>query len=170
MKKNKGFTLIELLVVITIIGILMSILLPAVGAAFKKAKESRVNTEVRAIEAAVKAYLQEYGKFPMQTDSNGDKAYLDSAPTHKDLISVLRGQDVKDKSGKSANAKGILFLEVSEKSLGTEGTKEGKFLDPWEEPYYITCDWDFNNIVNTHTGRNVVVWSEGSGEQIGSWQ
>ena len=163
--KNKGFTLIELLVVITIIGILMGILLPAVGAAFKKAKESRANTEVRALETAVKAYLQEYGKFPLQTDSSGDKAYLDGTPKHVDLISVLRGQNIKDSKGKEANPRNILFLEVGEGSID----EDGKFVDPWDEPYRVTADWDFDNIVNSHTGRNVVVWSAGN-TNIATWQ
>jgi len=158
--KNKGFTLIELLVVITIIGILMGILLPAVGAAFKKAKEARVNTEIRAIETAMKAYLQEYGKFPLQTSSSDHPYTTDYA----DLITILRGQNIKV-GNKYWNPKNILFLEVSEDSL-----VDGKLQDPWEQDYKITADWDFNNIVNTHTGRNVAVWSEGSGEQIGNWQ
>jgi len=162
MKKNQGFTLIELLVVITIIGILMGILLPAVGAAFKKAKEARVHTEIRAIETAIKAYLQEYGKFPLQTTSSGgDHPY--SAAEYANLITILRGQNV-EVSSKYWNPKNILFLEVSEDSL-----VDGKLQDPWEQDYKVTADWDYNNIVNTHTGRNVAVWSEGSGEQIGNW-
>jgi len=168
MKKNQGFTLIELLVVITIIGILMGILLPAVGAAFKKAKEARANTEVRAIETAMKAYLQEYGKFPLQVSSTDDQEYNTGKnapyPAHKDLISILRGQNSKDKLNKNTNPRSILFLEVSEDSL-----VDGEMQDPWEQVYRITADWDFDNIVNSHTGRNVVVWSDGN-TNIATWK
>jgi len=116
----------------------------------------------------MKAYLQEYGKFPLQVSSTDDQEYNTGKnapyPAHKDLISILRGQNSKDKLNKNTNPRSILFLEVSEDSL-----VDGEMQDPWEQVYRITADWDFDNIVNSHTGRNVVVWSDGN-TNIATWK
>ncbi len=163
--KNKGFTLVELLVVIMIIGVLASILMPAVGAAFKKSKMARANSEVRGLETAVKAYLQEYGKFPLQFEAK-DRTYTGNE--YRDLVAILRGINVDNKW----NMKNILFLEVGEDSI-----KNGALQDPWEQDYVVAADWSFNNIVNVNygtlklavTGRNVLVWSAGN-TNIATWK
>jgi prepilin-type N-terminal cleavage/methylation domain-containing protein/prepilin-type processing-associated H-X9-DG protein len=53
---KNGFTLIELLVVISIIALLIAILLPALGAARKSAKDSQCLSNVRQVSIASTAY------------------------------------------------------------------------------------------------------------------
>lgn len=65
MKRRSGFTLIELLVVIAIIGLLMALLLPAMGAVMNTVRRSQCANNLRQIGVAVLAYQQADGSFPL---------------------------------------------------------------------------------------------------------
>ena len=72
MKKTKAFTLIELLVVIAIIGILASLLLPALAKAKTKANRVKCSNNLGTISKAYNA---------MSGDIDGDTAHLSAAFT-----------------------------------------------------------------------------------------
>lgn len=59
-----GFTLVEMLVVITIIGILAGLVGYAAQAAYNYSKNVRIKAEVDQLDAAIKAFKQQYGAYP----------------------------------------------------------------------------------------------------------
>ena len=174
-----AFTLVELLVVIAIIGILAAILLPTVQKAFEKAEKAQAQAEIKSIETATKAYLNEYSKFPRDSGVAADFSYgTDGGTDNKELVNVLRSIDGPGNTSYAANPRKIPFLEAPEKSLDLGGN----FLDPWGQQYEITVDTGFDNKCDNVEGgygavlsRNVVVWSKGpdgeaaTGDELKSW-
>ena len=71
LKKPYGFTLIELLVVISIIALLIGILLPALGAARRSARQIQNNTQVRGIHQAMVTYAQSAKTYYPGLDGDG---------------------------------------------------------------------------------------------------
>lgn len=90
--KRAGFTLVELLVVIAIIGILVGMLIPAVGAVSRRAAEFAIHSDVNNIEIALESFKTKYGFYPPDF-SDIDNAseflpYLNRiAPNHEEFSS-----------------------------------------------------------------------------------
>lgn len=56
---RSGFTLVELLVVITIIGILVSLLVPTLAAALKSSREAAIALDIKQLQLAIESFKKE---------------------------------------------------------------------------------------------------------------
>jgi prepilin-type N-terminal cleavage/methylation domain-containing protein/prepilin-type processing-associated H-X9-DG protein len=75
-KKDSGFTLIELLVVIAIIGILASLLLPALGGAKARAQRLRCTSQMKQLGLGFALFTTDHNdQFPPAAYSTGDYQY-----------------------------------------------------------------------------------------------
>lgn len=80
--KKSGFTLIELLITISIIAVLAAIGFVSYTTVLKSGRDSKRQSDLRAIQSAVEQYHNDQGFYPLATTdlTSGSKKYLNSVP------------------------------------------------------------------------------------------
>ena len=173
--KRRNFTLIELLIVIGIIAILAGILLPVLSGATKRADMTKAKAEITTLMNAIKQFESTYGVLPIP-DGAGERL---TAAQYTQLILILQAEDEADDSSSTAittnnkvkNSRKTKFLDVTR-------NRRGVFLDPWDAPYIVLMDIDYDGQIATvppgiatSSGiiySSVVIWSTGPDEDSGS--
>jgi len=154
-RTHRNFTLIELLTVIAIIVILTGFLLPAVTKIKERTKVTRAQTDIRALQLAIKQYESTYG-------------YLPAAAANPDAVKTT-STALKDILGGTGNVRKQVFLELQTGNL---------FKDPWGNDYQIALDTNYDGKVDnaridassTDVPGSVAIWTQDSeGDYITSW-
>lgn len=117
---KRAFTLIELLVVIAMIAILMGAAGTGVVQAQRRAKISRAEIETQELTKAILAY-QNYSDDGGLSEMTG----LNDTPATADNLKYVLG-----KVTKRGSTVPVLY--------NASTTKDGRFLDPWGNPYRVT--------------------------------
>ena len=131
-KQRNAFTLVELLVVISIIGILMGLLLPAVNSARESARRLQCCNNIKQMALAAIAYESQHETFPPATTYNTAVADATSHLTNKGnrgtwitlSLPMLEQQSLYDE------IQGLLALDPKKGLEDTQsGTIEGHSID-----------------------------------------
>ena len=169
-----AFTLIELLVVISIIAVLMGLAFPVFQGVQNTAKKTQAKNDLVQIVTAVNAFYTEYGRYPITTDNEGP--YGLSGNPSKPLLDELRGLPA------TINTRGIVFFsppDARDQTTPRGGIgNDGQFYDPWNKPYVISIDADYNNeVTNPFSATSgwapkvragVIAWSFGKDRDTGN--
>jgi general secretion pathway protein G len=81
LRKLKGFTLVELMVVLTVIGLLLSIVVPDYVGRVRRAEEAVLKQNLVAMRDALDKHYTDAGKYPRSLDELVVKRYLRSLPS-----------------------------------------------------------------------------------------
>ncbi|MES2309717.1 MAG: prepilin-type N-terminal cleavage/methylation domain-containing protein [Verrucomicrobiota bacterium] len=136
---KKAFTLVEILVVISIIAILAGMTLGVGGSMMDKAKRSRSEGEIAAMEAALERYKIDNGGYPVaevspNIENDGDPAEDSYVSGARALFQALCGR----KSYKEA-AEGQVYYEAKvtqvDKASRTSTEEDSFLVDAWGNAY-----------------------------------
>lgn len=119
---KRGFTMVELLVVIAMLMLLIGAVTSSVSSAQRRAKIVRATVEAQEMTKAILAF-ENFGKGYSLSAHKIDPA----APATEQNLGFIIGKATME-NGQSGDVP-VLY---------NASLKDGRFLDPWGRPYYVT--------------------------------
>jgi prepilin-type N-terminal cleavage/methylation domain-containing protein len=148
-----GFTLIELLVVISIVAVLMGLAFPAFQGVQNAAKKTQAKNDLVQMVTAVNAFYTEYGKYPTTVTTDASARFGGTNGSNKPLFDELRGLAIT-----TLNPRQIVFIsppDAKDQSHSRGGIgADGQWYDPWENPYAVRLDADYDNQIDNPYSSN----------------
>jgi len=139
---RQAFTLLELLVVITIIAILISLGAAVASKVVIQAKRVEARNAAIQIASAIKAYQTDYGKWPLDLDSDRELTRSELSDLYKILIASPRNDQIVQ----TWNPRATVFLNAPDATNGRNGLDDAYvYLDPWGEPFRVILDGEYDN-------------------------
>jgi prepilin-type N-terminal cleavage/methylation domain-containing protein len=134
---RQGFTLLEVLMVVAVIGILVAIIIPALGGAQTSAKRAKTRVQFSQWSAAIEQFRQEYGYYPA-FQASGTGAFTDglvnSDEKSRRFIETLTGRRVDgtalvsgDPGLLAGNTKRIAFCSLGGDDVSSGGRIQDAF-------------------------------------------
>jgi len=128
---KKGFTLVEILIVMTIIGILLSIVIPQYQNSIIKAKEAVLKENLFQIRDSISKYYKDKNKYPVSLEDLVIARYLRSVPvdpfSNKPDWKLIRNEPIDFEDFDLEDAEGIIDI----KSISNNPREEGKSYGEW---------------------------------------
>jgi prepilin-type N-terminal cleavage/methylation domain-containing protein/prepilin-type processing-associated H-X9-DG protein len=156
LQRSRGFTLVELLVVIAIIGILVSLLLPAVQSARESARRMQCANHLKQLALACHTHHDQYKLLPSGggPDWNWHMTYVNGAPAIAPLQHGGWGFQVLPFIEQQAVWQGGTATTDIDRSVLAIGTKIPSMFCPTRRPPQnpSTGDWYSNPAPNSHAG------------------
>ena len=175
--RRKGFTLIELLVVIVIIVTLMSILVPVVGAARKRATKVEAKNTLTTLVSSVDAYYNDYNRLP--ANSASPPSQDQEVETTEPIMSLLAGINIDQ-----LNIKQNVYFNGSAAKGASKGSaykglwedsNSAVLYDNWRKKanrgYIMLLDYGYDEKLDDpfrpgrRIGGRVVAWTSGKDGQ-----
>ena len=124
---KSGFTLVELLVVIGMLMLLAGAITTSVSGAHRRAKIQQATVEAQEMTKAIIAY-ENYGKkFSLEAH------VIDNQPASEQNLGFILGKEDLQNDGQRGKIPVLFNASI---------TRNGKILDPWGNPYYVTIRKD----------------------------
>ena len=123
---KKGFTLIEIIIVLTLIGILVTIVVPIYRSSVVRAREAVLKENLFQIRDAISKYYFDKHKYPTALDDLVTNKYLSKIPTDPMVNSseweLVHFEPVEQEDFDPEIAEGIIDVKSRSDRLALDGT------------------------------------------------